>query len=1048
MYSNILKQTSNILKHLSVLRDESDFDESSLIYGPATPFVPGVTEPDPEIPISDSEMAINSISTFPNTPEGNTRNDTIELCNTSNPNPSQAATSLVTTNGTDKRMITPRSLDTARPIVDPIQYQNAMRHINNMPRLTRYPPPVSTPTGSHSTHAYPMQTGVIRRTQPLSSTINKEYQAKANLVIPRSQIAMPGNPVNTPYRNIAPYHQHFNPDHHFHVSSTESCRVPPGSISGNPVNTPNRNMRPYHPHFNRAHHFRVPSTESSRLPFRMPSVVPHSTRNTKSLITRPNISTSSNIPNYTPFIANYNPNVPRQQIPCNSMIRPVSIPQHSSHARLQHPSALLLSQPDARTTTVRSPAQNGITRAQVESLSTQLYSRIKLTLEEKHEFVKAQEHLISMWKGNPSSIRQYVHTIMKNPKDVKWCSWFDYYHTIATDKDIGNSEFEKDTIRMCFQIAETIKAVITDHIETQRRNPCPPQAGVVAPSIPGAPCNQKSPNVLAQAIPDGHRNHSHQIQFHAREAGSRHHLRIQQVPATPPPPYPASSTANSRGNQGSIPSSTQSNANSSVNKNVSLPMMVPTVSSAEKQLIMHQVSSTPVVVHSIECTTQLSSTTTESIQLRRSFDTQRDEIGSVRLISAPKEASQGEFFNSSNNISCKQSSASPRNDMGSFKATNSNELNQGNITPLDQHDNVETNLQELSSPPAGYSASAYFDKFQKNRQIGDGQNTNIASSDLISTSKTNKQNAEIDSSNTVANRLPSPCKEKESFSGNTTMPTLQGEPEKIATLPQRATTNSSANDNSTSKVSNASKVTSTKNGFMDKTDNTHPVSYGIVDARYAISHSNPHTSTIELNTNVTFLRKKHHQPPPNFEPHKFSPKCIKFANDTESESTAHHSSAEVDMAVPNEMKVPKTNTATKTIADKRETENARNQDTDRSVDLSSSEYVCQPLEKQMESDSHEITNANDQKSLCTANVSNLALQATSKPKLPTIELGKEMEKILAEYENTSLKNFSPTRKRRNTTDRDSRKKRVCLAKPQDDSATNNGTSFSNVLNGK
>ena len=479
-------------------------------------------------------------------------------------------------------------------------------------------------------------------------------------------------------------------------------------------------------------------------------------------------------------------------------------------------------------------------------------------------------------------------------------------------------------------------------------------------------------------------------------------------------------------------------------------MMVPksSVSSVEKHLTMQQVSSTPVVVHSIECTTPLSSTTTESIQLRRSFDAQKDEIGAVRLTSAPNEASQGEFFNGSNNISCKQSSASPRNDMGSFKATNSNELNQGNITPLDQHDNVETNLQDLSSPPAGYSASAYFNKFQKNRQIGDGQNTNIASSDLISTSKTNKQNAEIDSSNTVANRAPSPCKEKESVSGNTTMPTLQGEPEKIATLPQRATTNSSANDNSTTKVSNASKVTSTKNGFMDNSDNTHPDSYGIVDARDAVSHSNPQTSTKELNTNVPFLRKKHHQPPPNFEPHKFSPKCIKFANDAASESTAHHSSAEVDMSVPNEMKVQKTNTAIKTIADKRETENARNQDMDRSMDLSSSEYVCQPLEKHVESDSREIINVNDQKSLCTANVSNLALQATSKPKLPTIELGKEMEKILAEYENTSLKNFSPTRKRRNTTDRDSRKKRVCLAKPQDDSATNNGTSLSNVLNGK
>ena len=107
-------------------------------------------------------------------------------------------------------------------------------------------------------------------------------------------------------------------------------------------------------------------------------------------------------------------------------------------------------------------------------------------------------------------------------------------------------------------------------------------------------------------------------------------------------------------------------------------------------------------------------------------------------------------------------------------------------------------------------------------------------------------------------------------------------------------------------------------------------------------------------------------------PNAFSPKCIKFTNDTASESTAHHSSAEVDMSVPNEMKVPKTNTAIKTIADKRETENARNQDMERSVDLSSSEYVYQPQEKQMGSDSREITNVNEQKSLCNANISNLA----------------------------------------------------------------------------
>ena len=1035
MYSNILKQTSCILKHLSVLRDESDFDESSLIYGPATPFVPGVTEPDPEIPISDSEMAINSISTFPNTPAGNTRNETIELCNTSNPNPSQDGTNLVTTKGKDKSMITSRSLDTAR-VVDPIQYQNAMRPINNMPPLTRYPHPVSTPTGRHSTHAYPMQTEVIR--QPPSSTINKEYQAKANLVIPRSQIAMPVNPVNTPYRNIAPYHQHFNRDHHFHVSSIESCRVPPRSMSWNPVNTPNRNMRPYHQHFNRAHHFRVSSTETSRLPFRMPSVVPHSTNNTKSLITRPNISTcsnlSSNTPNYKSFIANYNPNAPRQQIPCNSMIRPNSIPQHLSPARLQQPSALLLSQPDARTTTVRSPAQNGITRAQVESLSTQLYSRIKLTLEEKHEFVKAQEHLISMWKGNPSSIRRYVHTLMKNPEDVKWGSWFEYYHTIATDKDIGNSEFEKDTIRMCFQIAETIKAVITDHMETRRKNPCPPRTpGEVPPSIPGAPCNQieRSLNVFTQAIPDAHTNNSHQAKFHAREVGARHHLRIQQVPVTPPPPYPASSTANSRGNQGSIPQSTHSNANLSVNENVSLPIMVPTssVSSVRKNLTTQEFSSTPVEVHSIKCTTQLSSTTTESIELRRSIDKQRDEIGSVRLISVSKEAGQAEFVNSSDNISCKQSSASTRIDMRSFKATNPNELNQRNITPLDQHDNVETNLQELSSPPAGYSASVYINKFQKNGQFRDGENSNM---DLISTSETNKQNAEIDSSNTVANRAPSPSEEKESFSGSTKMPTLEGEPEKSAT----------------SKVSNASKVTSTENGLMAKTDNTPPSSNGIVDAWDAISHSDPQTSAIEMNANVQFLRKKHHQPPPNFEPHKFPPKCTEFANDTASESSADHSSAEVDMSVPNKMKVPKTNTAIKKIADFNQIQNIINQDMDRSMYVSSPDHLNKTQQNSMGSDSREITNVNDQKSLCTANLSNLALQAPSKPKLPTIELGKEMEKILAEYENTRVKNFSPTRKRRNTTDRDSRKKRVCLAKPQDDSATNNGTSFSNVLNGK
>ena len=67
MYSNILKQTSYIFKHLSILRHEDDFDDSNLIYGPATPYIPGVSEPEPEIPLRDNEVTLNSTPKF-NTP--------------------------------------------------------------------------------------------------------------------------------------------------------------------------------------------------------------------------------------------------------------------------------------------------------------------------------------------------------------------------------------------------------------------------------------------------------------------------------------------------------------------------------------------------------------------------------------------------------------------------------------------------------------------------------------------------------------------------------------------------------------------------------------------------------------------------------------------------------------------------------------------------------------------------------------------------------------------------------------------------------------------
>ena len=69
MYSNILKQTSYIFQHLSILRHEDDFDDSNLIFGPATPYIPGVSEPEPEIRLRDNEVTLNSTPKFNTHPE-------------------------------------------------------------------------------------------------------------------------------------------------------------------------------------------------------------------------------------------------------------------------------------------------------------------------------------------------------------------------------------------------------------------------------------------------------------------------------------------------------------------------------------------------------------------------------------------------------------------------------------------------------------------------------------------------------------------------------------------------------------------------------------------------------------------------------------------------------------------------------------------------------------------------------------------------------------------------------------------------------------------
>ena len=58
--SSILRQTSDIFRHLSILRNDDDFDDSKLIYGPATPYVQGVSEPEPDIPLRDNENSVNT----------------------------------------------------------------------------------------------------------------------------------------------------------------------------------------------------------------------------------------------------------------------------------------------------------------------------------------------------------------------------------------------------------------------------------------------------------------------------------------------------------------------------------------------------------------------------------------------------------------------------------------------------------------------------------------------------------------------------------------------------------------------------------------------------------------------------------------------------------------------------------------------------------------------------------------------------------------------------------------------------------------------------
>ena len=436
MYSSILRQTSYIFKHLSTLRHDGDFDETNLLYGPATPFIPGVSEPEPEIPLRDNEITVNSTPTY-NRPNKESRQETSNQPGCTTERSTLRINSMtrrtVPRNTVSENMCNNASLYRAQ-VESQVQYPHTALQLP-MPQLTRYPRPTSsnaTPQNQERSN-YLISSNI---SNPRSFSANSLPQNQVNFSHQVSNRIPMGRPGNTNFRNATPCSSIAIQDWRYRSQLHTTTRTPPSTSQA-------VYRHPLYPNMN--------SNSSNQS---------HGTHPQQSSSLQPH---------------------PRQQHLVRPVIRPPIQPQTSGHSHTLHynPS---VGQSSSRNHVSNAEANESFqahTHRKVLNSTTLTHTlshiRQRLSAEEKKEFLNANLELQALWSRNPNDIRRYLVSIMKDPQDKKWSSWFQYYYTIARDQTLGASEIEKDTVRMCSQVAETIHAINAENFESQHAGNASPQ---------------------------------------------------------------------------------------------------------------------------------------------------------------------------------------------------------------------------------------------------------------------------------------------------------------------------------------------------------------------------------------------------------------------------------------------------------------------------------------------------------------------------------------------------------------------------------------------
>ena len=401
--SSILRQTSYIFQHLSILRNEDDFDESALIFGPATPYVPGVSEPEPAIPLRDTETSRNTRPRFNDTPQNQINNHINSSIRYQMEIPSQRmnSSSAQCIPSNQSRMNVASSLGS-----NISERQPQMQAQISAEQPTMLPPPL---------RHFPVE----NLTTNTSNTFSNNSHYPTMTISSNSFRVQPYNVTNAAQRMPQP----------------QITRL---ALNGQQMSPPSQNPMQY-PRL-RFHSFRHPSQSS------LQRVDPTMFLSQQSLPSTSNQQQLQSLQAHQQFIR-------------SPLTRPSGqVSNGTSQANLRLSS--FAQSPCSNTSTVRqAPLQAQQQNPAYRNSPLQQKVRQSITHQQwEDELQAAWLQIEVLWSRDPRGLQPFITNIMRqSPKDRrKWESWWRYFQNYETQMQMLHSGASQDTIRMTRKVAEII----------------------------------------------------------------------------------------------------------------------------------------------------------------------------------------------------------------------------------------------------------------------------------------------------------------------------------------------------------------------------------------------------------------------------------------------------------------------------------------------------------------------------------------------------------------------------------------------------------------